>query len=201
MPSRPVPTAKSSSRSSKSADGASAPPVLPAAPPDPTAIEVGEVGSPHGLHGQVRLWPHQPGAPSLAPGRAILLERDGRWLAATVVAAAPHGRGMLLTIDGIHDRTAAARLTGMAVRVRAADLPAAGADEFYHHELHGFAMVTTDGRALGTIADTFATGLNDVWVVRGDGGEHLIPIIADVVREIDRAGRRVVIEPMPGLLD
>ena len=199
MPSRPAPTAKSSSRSSKSADGASAPPVLPAAPPDPTAIEVGEVGSPHGLRGQLRLWAHQAGAPSLGPGRSVLLERDGRWLAATVAAVAPHGRGMLLALEGVDDRDAAARLTGMRILVRAADLPTA--DEFYHHELHGFAMVTTDGRELGTIADTFATGLNDVWVVRGAAGEHLIPVIADVVREIDRDGRRVVIEPMPGLLD
>ena len=62
-------------------------------------------------------------------------------------------------------------------------------------------MTTTDGRALGTIAETFSTGLNDVWIVRDGPREHLIPIIADVVREIDHDGRRVVIEPMPGLLD
>ena len=169
--------------------------------PDTTAVAVAAIGSAHGLHGQLHLWPYQPGAPSLTPDRAVLLERDGTWLAARIVAVAPHGRGMLLGLDGIADRDAAAALTGMRVLVRAADLPAPDAGEFYHHELHGFAMVTTDGRMLGTIAETFATGLNDVWVVRGDGGEHLIPIIADVVREIDRAGRRVVIEPMPGLLE
>ncbi len=169
--------------------------------PDTTAVAVADLGSAHGLRGQLRLRPYQPGAPSLTPGRTVLLERDGTWLAASIVAAAPHGRGMLLTLDGIADRDAAAALTGMRVLVRAADLPAPDAGEFYHHELHGFTMMTTDGRALGTIAETFTTGLNDVWVVRGDGGEHLIPIIADVVREIDRAGRRVVIEPMPGLLD
>jgi 16S rRNA processing protein RimM len=131
----------------------------------------------------------------------VLLERDGTWLATTVVAAAPHGRGMLIALDGIGDRDAAATLTGMRVLVREGDLPRLEADEFYHHEVHGFAMVTTDGRALGTITETMSTGLNDVWVVRGEGREHLIPIIADVVREIDRARRRVVIEPMPGLLD
>ena len=108
---------------------------------------------------------------------------------------------MLIALDGIADRDAAAALTRMRILVRADDMPALEEDEFYHHEVHGFAMVTTDGRALGTIAETMSTGLNDVWVVRGEGREHLIPIIADVVREIDRAGRRVVIEPMPGLLD
>jgi 16S rRNA processing protein RimM len=198
MPSRPGPIAKSSSRSSKTADAAIG---LAAAPPDPTAVAVGDLGSPHGLRGQLRLWPLEAGAPSLTAGRRVLLARDDAWHAAVVRSIARHGRGMLLALDGIDDRTAAARLTGMRILVRAADLPAAGEGEFYVHELHGFTMVTTDGRALGTIEDTFATGLNDVWVVRGEDREHLIPIIGDVVREIDRDGRRVVIEPMPGLLD
>jgi 16S rRNA processing protein RimM len=169
--------------------------------PDPTAVAVAELGAAHGLRGQLHLWPYHGDAPSLEPGRTVLLERDGEWLAATFEAVAPHGRGMLAMVAGVTDRDAAAALTGMRVLVREADLPAPDEGEFYAYELEGFAVVTTDGRALGTIAETFPTGLNDVWVVRGDGREHLIPMIADVVREIDRIARRVVIEPMPGLLD
>jgi len=169
--------------------------------PDPTAVAVAEIGAAHGLRGQHHLWPYQGDAPSLEAGRRVFLERDDAWLEVTIVAIAPHGRGMLLTLDGIADRDAAAALTGMRVLVREADLPATDEGEFYAYELEGFVVVTTDGRALGTIAETFSTGLNDVWTVRGDGREHLIPIIADVVREIDRPGRRVVIDPMPGLLD
>jgi 16S rRNA processing protein RimM len=82
-----------------------------------------------------------------------------------------------------------------------ADLPAPGPDEFYHHEVVGFAVETTAGLRLGTIAETLETGLNQVWVVRDGAHEHLVPVIADVVREIDRGAGRVVIEPLPGLLD
>jgi 16S rRNA processing protein RimM len=176
-------------------------PGLPRVAPDATAIAVGEMGSPHGLRGMAHFRPHQPGAPSLAPGRTILLERDGEWLAATIAHVAPHGRHMLIALDGIGDRDAVAALTGMRLLVRAADLPALDDGEFYHHEIHGFVMVTTDGRTLGTIASTFSTGTNDVWVVRDGDRERLIPIIADVVREIDRPGGRVVIDALPGLLD
>jgi 16S rRNA processing protein RimM len=168
---------------------------------DRTAIVVGTLGSPHGLGGHLRLWASQPGAPSLVPGASILLERDDAWLAAEVAGVAPHGRAMRIALAGVTGRDAAAGLTGMRVLVRAADLPPLEDGEFYHHEVQGFAVVTTDGRTLGTIAETFSTGTNDVFVVRDGSREHLIPVIGDVVRTIDRAARRVTIDPMPGLLE
>jgi 16S rRNA processing protein RimM len=118
------------------------------------------------------------------------------------VSAARHGRaGVRVAFDGVGDRTAAEALVGARVLVRRADLPAPEPGEFYHHEVVGFAVVTTDGRALGTVAETIVTGLNDVWVVRDGPHEHLIPVIADVVGTIDRDARRITIDPMPGLLD
>jgi 16S rRNA processing protein RimM len=201
MPSRPAPTARSSSRSSKRSDGRPLPAGLRAAGPDPTAIPIGELGRPHGLRGELLFWPYQPGPTSLAPARPVLLEVGDARGAATVRRVAAHGRALVLALDGVTDRDGAAALTGLRVLVAAADLPAPGEGEFYQHEVEGFAVVTTDGRGIGTIAASFATGLNDVWVVRDGARERLIPIIADVVREIDRPGRRVVIHPMPGLLD
>jgi 16S rRNA processing protein RimM len=132
----------------------------------------------------------------------VLLEQHGTRRTCRIVSAAPHGAGLLLVgFDGVSDRTAAEGLTGARILVPTADLPPPSDDEFYWHEVLGFAVVTVDGRALGELVETFSTGLNDVWVVRGSGGEHLIPVIADVVRAIDRAARRIVIEPIPGLLD
>ena len=188
---RRAPTARSSSRSSKSAE--------PGAGRD--VVAVGEVSGAHALRGLLRVRPYQPPAPTLRPGVTIFLERDGRRTAARVLSAAPHGRSVLLVgLEGIDGRTAAERLVGTRVLVPADDLPPAAGDEFYWHEVAGFSVETSAGRPLGTIAETFSTGLNDVWVVRDGGREHLIPVIADVVRAIVRPARRVVIEPIPGLL-
>jgi 16S rRNA processing protein RimM len=108
---------------------------------------------------------------------------------------------MLAALDGVTSRDAAEALVGSVVLVDIRDLPPVAEDEFYYHEVADFRVETTSGERLGEIAETFATGLNDVWVVRGGSREYLIPVIADVVRAIDRAGRRIVIEPVPGLLD
>jgi 16S rRNA processing protein RimM len=178
--------------------------VLPgsAATPDPSAVPVGEIVGAHALRGLTRVRPYQPPAPSLAPGRRVLLERAGAWRETTITHAQAHGRGgILLGLEGVSDRTAAEALRGARLLVRESDLPALAEDEFYHHEMLGFTVETLDGAVVGTITGTLANGLHDVWEVRDGGREHLIPVVADVVRTIDRAGRRVRIEPLPGLLD
>jgi 16S rRNA processing protein RimM len=145
---------------------------------------------------------YQPPAPSLVPGVEVILERADMRRPVRLVSTAPHARGqLLLGIEGISDRTAAEGLVRARVLVPAAALPPLAEDEFYYHEIEGFRVETVDGRALGEVAETFATGLNDVWVVRGTGREYLIPVIADVVRVIERDARRILIDPLPGLLD
>ncbi len=165
-------------------------------------VAVGEIVGAHALRGLLRVRAYQPPAPSLAPGRHVLIEHAGARREVEVRAATPHGRGLVLVaLAGIDGRTAAEALVGARILVRTSDLPPLATDEFYHHEVVGFRVETTSGESLGAVVETIATGLNDVWVVRGDRREHLIPVIADVVRAIDRAARRIVIQPLPGLLE
>src|SRR5262245_32821477 len=139
----PVPTEKSSSRSSRTSDAG---PVGPAgtttrASPQEAAVAavaVGEIVGAHSLRGLVRLRPYQSPAPSLAPGRDVLVERGGTRHTVRLLSVAPHARGILLVgLEGVTDRTAAEALAGATVLVRRADLPALEPNEFYHHEVVG----------------------------------------------------------------
>jgi len=111
-----------------------------------------------------------------------------------------HG-AVKLTLEGLDDPSAAEALKGSDVLIDTADLPPTETSEFYYFEAIGCAVRTTDGRVLGTIEEVFATGANDVWVVRNGAFEVLVPVIADVVKSMDFAARCVIIEAVPGLLD
>lgn len=186
MPPRHARTVRSSSRSSKRSE----------------EVAVGRVVGAHALRGLLRVRAYQPPASSLAAGRHVILEGPGGRREVRLRSASPHGRGLVLVgLEGIEDRTAAEALVGATVLVPQGDLPPPAENEFYYHEIEGFRVETVGGEHLGVIVETFPTGTSDVWVVRGEGREHLIPVIADVVRAIDRSGQRVVIEPLPGLLE
>jgi 16S rRNA processing protein RimM len=162
---------------------------------------LGTIVNTHGICGEVRMLPYNPDSDTVRSGDALTLRWADRVLAVQVRAVRRHKRFRLVVLEGYESATAAEALVGAEVCIDTARLPPLAAGEVYHHDLVGLRVYTLDGRDLGVIDQVMATGSNDVCVVRGSGRERLIPLIADVVREIDLAGGRLVIEPLPGLLD
>jgi 16S rRNA processing protein RimM len=110
------------------------------------------------------------------------------------------GRAYTLQLRGIETMTAAETLRDVDVAIPLAEAPPLAEGEFFVADVVGLRAVTTTGRALGTVVEVLSTGANDVYVVRGDAGEVLIPAIRDVVTSIDPAAGLLQIEPMAGLL-
>jgi 16S rRNA processing protein RimM len=110
------------------------------------------------------------------------------------------GRAYTLKLRGIDTMTAAETLRGVEVVIPRSEAPPLAEGEFFVADVVGLRAVTTTGRALGTVAEVLSTGANDVYVVRGDAGEVLIPAIRDVVTSIDPAAGVLRVEPIPGLL-
>jgi 16S rRNA processing protein RimM len=167
----------------------------------PTLLPLGPLVNTHGIRGELRLLPYNPDSTTLRPGLRVVLRRDDEQMSRQLTAVRRHKRFLLLTLDGCDSLAAAEALVGCELCVAVDDLPPLRADEVYHYELIGMAVVTTTGESLGSVAQVLTTGANDVCIVRDGAAEHLIPLVASVVREIDRAARRVVVEPLPGLLD
>jgi len=144
----------------------------------------------------------QPESATLTAGRQITLEHDDGCRVYTIQTVQKLGhRGVRLTLAGIETCTAAESLRGRAILVAERDLPALQPNEFYDFRAIGCAVVTTDGRRLGTVAEIFATGANDVMIVREGPTEVLVPVIADVIKQLDFAARQITITSLPGLLD
>ncbi len=165
-------------------------------------LRIGVVTGAHGLRGAIRMRPDNPGSAALAPGMCVLLKGPGGRQTHRVAAVAPLGHGTIrLVLEEVVDAEASAALKGRIVMIDPNELPAAKPGEFYYFQALGCEVTTVAGEALGTVAEIFPTGANDVMVVRGGTREILVPVIADVIRSIDLEARRVVVEPIPGLLD
>jgi 16S rRNA processing protein RimM len=95
----------------------------------------------------------------------------------------------------VDDRDAAALLVGQDIHVARELLPPSGKDEYYWVDLEELEVVTTEGVSLGRVSHLFATGANDVVVVRDGTRERLIPFVQGTyVRSVDLSGGRMVVD-------
>jgi len=73
--------------------------------------------------------------------------------------------------------------------------------QYYHYQIIGLQVRTTQGELIGTITRVLTGKSNDNYIVQGTKGEILIPAIEDVVKSIDLEQGFMTIEAIEGLLN
>jgi len=158
-------------------------------------VAVGRVLGAWGLQGAVKVESLSDFPDRYAEGASLWLEGEQRQIERRHVS----GRALIVKLSGIDDPDAAQRLRGTLLEWPETELRTLAAGEYYQHDLIGLAVQTTAGEPLGDVAALLPTGANDVLVVRGERGEYLLPLIDDVVREIDLTTCTITVELLPGL--
>ncbi len=64
-------------------------------------------------------------------------------------------------------------------------------------EIIGFEVFNQSGERLGVLSDVISTGSNDVWVVKYDNEEILIPALKNVVTEVNVIRKKIFVV-LPG---
>lgn len=119
-----------------------------------------------------------------------------------VRTARPSGGCAVFSLRGVDTVEAARALVGARVFVPRGDLPPPGEDEYYFADLVGCRVEAADGAALGEVSGVVHGPAHDWIEVRGAGKEEaLLPFVAEFIREVDIAGRRIVATPPEGWLD
>ena len=164
-------------------------------------VVVGRVGRPHGIRGEVTVEPRtdEPDV-RFAPGSTLLVAGSDDRL--VVSRLHWHANRLLVTFEGVHDRTGAEALRGLLLEVeRADDDVPEDPDEYYDSALIGCSVVLVDGSPIGTLTEVAHLPGQDLLVIARGSSEVLVPFVEQMVPEVDLAGRRIVIAPPPGLLD
>jgi 16S rRNA processing protein RimM len=163
---------------------------------EPTVV-VGVVTGVHGLRGEVSVQNRSDNPDRWVAGGVVLRE-DGAAL--TIASSRRHGRRLLVTFDGIADRSAAERLRGAVLVVPERWLPELSEGEWWAHQLEGCEVRTESGRVLGIVTEVIPNPANDLWVAVDDRGrETLVPALADLLIDVDVAARSIVVADVPGL--
>lgn len=165
-------------------------------------VIVAQFGAAHGVRGEIRLksFTEDPlGVCAYGP----LAAGDGRSF--VIVSARPAAGTspdmLVVDVEGVTTRDQAEALTGLELSVPREKLPEAGAEEFYHADLIGLLVEMPDGVAAGTVVAVRDYGAGDLLeIAPARGATYLVPFTRATVPEVDLAGGRLVIDPLPGLI-
>lgn len=164
-------------------------------------LTIGEIVAPFGLAGEckVRLETDFPERYSQLKQVCLRLP-NGHASLYEVAGVRPHKGQVLLRLKGVTAIEGVEVLRNALVQVRTEDAVRLPANEFYFHQLIGCEVATAEGRELGSVTAVLRGGGNDVLVIGVGKEEILLPIVKEVVREVDTQQRRIVVTPTPGLL-
>jgi 16S rRNA processing protein RimM len=162
---------------------------------EPWDLLIGEITAPQGLHGEVRVYPHTDFPERFAELTEVGLRRDSDVQVIPVVKSRVNGRRIVLQLQGVDTIDQAEALRGVHLVVPKSQAVPLGDDEYYHHQLLGLEVVTTEGESLGRITHIWPTGANDVY----ETPIALIPAVKEYVREIDLAQGRMLVQARRGL--
>jgi len=111
-----------------------------------------------------------------------------------------HKQNVLLTLEGVTNRTQAELLKGQLVQVPLEEAVPLPDGSYYLYQLIGLKVEDTSGKFLGVIKSVLETGANDVYVVEHEGQELLLPAIPDVVKSVDITQGIMVVHLLDGLI-
>ena len=160
------------------------------------SVVVGRVIKPTGLQGEIQIQVMTDSPDRYAIGGILFLDGVQRRIRRV---STMHKGKMNLKLDGIDDRDQADKLRDAVLTVTLDMVPEPPEGYFYHYQIVDMEVFTEEGENLGRIADILATGSNDVYVVRGDGGEVLVPALDEVILEVDVEKGRMTVSLPEGL--
>lgn len=103
------------------------------------------------------------------------------------------GKGLVVRLDGVEDRAAAAGLAGASVEVPRSALPALGRRQFYRVDLIGLTVRNTEGAQLGVVSHFIEAPASVVMVV-GGGVQYWIPATPRHIRRVDLPGGWILVD-------
>ena len=149
---------------------------------------MGRVAGSYGVRGWVKVAPGGGAAQGLA-------EAKGWWIGDKPykVVAKVHGATVVAQLSGVHTREEALTLKGSKVSLRREQMTDPGEGRYYLTDLVGLEVVNEQGEALGEVKRIFTNGAQDVMELSGKK-ERLLPWVPAVVKEVNLAERRIVVE-------
>ena len=165
-------------------------------------IPLGQLVKPHGIKGELKVLFFNENSKSLKSNQSIFLKDLNNkvfdYKIENIFYHSKKNRIKFFDIDRLED---AEKLRGWFLCVLRSDLPVLSDGEYYLNDLINYTLIDSSNKSYGIVDDVLALPANNVLSVMFKDKEYLIPLIDDVVLEINQEDKVITIDPISGLYD
>lgn len=167
---------------------------------DNQRVSLGRIGKAHGVKGGFRVWPYADNHERLGDLKRVTLHYRDRTMPVDVTEVRL-GQGFVILWTRQFETPEDVRpWIGGDLEIEASERIALPEGQYFHDQIIGLKVRTTEGRDVGEIVRVIDGPANDVYVCADGAREHLIPAVDQFVRSIDIEAGVMTIATIPGLL-
>ncbi len=165
-------------------------------------ITIGKVVKPFGVKGEMKIEPMTDFPERFRKVRRVyLVSPAGKEIACETQSVRYADDVPFLLLKGYDSPEKAKELNGWFVKVSEEETVPLPEGTYYWFEVIGMDVFSESGEKLGKIVDIFQTGSNDVYVMKQGRKETYLPATKEVVKQVDRAAKRIIIHVVDGLME
>jgi 16S rRNA processing protein RimM len=163
---------------------------------------VGKIIRPHGVRGEVNIYPLTDWPEKFVNLNSFYLEsREGKGKWVDVDNLRLRENRIIAKFSGIDDRNAAEVIRGFLLKIRKEECHPLPKDTYYIFDLIGLLVKTDKGEELGKITDVIRMPAQDVYIVDVGGRETMIPAVKEYIKKVDIAAGEIIVKIIDGLID
>ena len=154
-------------------------------------ITIGKVGAVHGIRGEVRIIPLTDFVDRFMKMNVVMVGNEPLH----IESCRYHKQFVLLKFREYPTREDAMHLNGRLLTIARDEVAPLDEGEYYTFDIIGLTVFDPDGNELGRVDNILRTGSNDVYQAHSkDGKEVLIPALKSVVKAIDIAQGKMIVD-------
>lgn len=163
-------------------------------------LRVGVITSPHGVHGEVNVFPTTDDPKRFSDLKRVYLDTKKEVIELEIENVKYFKNMVILKFKDKDDRNEMERYRKCDLLIDREDAVPLGKDEYFICDLIGLGIIDENDEKIGELKDVLTTAANDVYVVeKNDGKELLIPAIRDCILETDLERKVIKVHLLPGL--
>jgi len=164
-------------------------------------LEIGKIVNTHGIKGELKVLPLTDDSRRYDRLRSLFIEQKGELRKYDIEYVRYHKGFVLLKLLGIENMEEAELLRNHVLKIHRKDAIKLPEGSYFICDMIGMQVNDISGKQIGLLEDVLKTGSNDVYIVKKEDKEILIPALKSVVKRIDLESKQMIVDLPEGIME